>query len=250
MSEGQAYKLYEEFGRYYDLHTPPHHYADDHDFVIQRVHDLHGQGRMLDLGCGTGVLLEKALRAGLDPVGVDSASSMLELAYARVGKKRAKLRRMQDLNLDQPFDCIVSLSWSLNYSQDIVELRDILMRCHHLLCPGGGLILQVAHAPNAKQEKPPFTVDRESGPGGSDDIVFSYRFWAVDAETLLADYRFECLSTAEHFEERHELNVANVQLFTSLLNDLDFSDIDVLDNWRGETLDRSISPFITARCKK
>ncbi|WEZ86638.1 class I SAM-dependent methyltransferase [Pseudomonas sp. NyZ480] len=249
MSDDRTYKLYGEFGDRYDLHTPPHHYADDHGFVIERARGLKGQGRMLDLGCGTGILLEKALQAGLDPVGLDSAPRMLELAQARVGTERAQLRRMQELDLNQQFDCIVSLSWSLNYCRGVAELRDILLRCHHMLRPGGGLILQVAHAPNAQQNKPPFTVDRELGPGGPEDIVLSYRFWSDGAETMLADYRFECISTAEHFEERHELSVANVQLFTSLLNDLDFSEVEVLDSWRGEPFDRAISPFVAARRK-
>lgn len=249
MSEDRTYKLYGEFGDRYDLHTPPHHYADDHDFVIKWARGLKEQARLLDLGCGTGILLEKALQAELDPVGIDSAPHMLKLAQARVGTERAQLRRMQELNLDQRFDCIVSLSWSLNYSQDVAELRDILLRCHHLLRPGGGLILQVAHAPNAQPVKPPFTVDREPGPGGPDDIILSYCFWSDGAETMLADYRFECLSTAERFEERHELNVANVHLFTSLLRDLDFIEVEVLDSWRGEPFDRGISPFVTARRK-
>ena len=249
MSEDRAYKLYGEYGDRYDLHTPPHHYADDHEFVIKRARGLKEKARLLDLGCGTGILLEKALQAGLDPVGIDSAPHMLTLAQARVGTERAQLRRMQELDLEQRFDCIVSLSWSLNYSQDVAELRDILLRCRHLLRPGGGLILQVAHAPNAQPERPLLTVDREPGPGGPDDIILSYCFWSNGAETMLADYRFECLSTAERFEERHELNVANVHLFTSLLSDLDFTEVEVHDSWRGEPFARGISPFVTARRK-
>ena len=249
MSEDRAYKLYGEYGDRYDLHTPPHHYADDHEFVIKRARGLKEKARLLDLGCGTGILLEKALQAGLDPVGIDSAPHMLKLAQARVGTERAQLRRMQELDLEQRFDCIVSLSWSLNYSQDVAELRDILLRCRHLLRPGGGLILQVAHAPNAQPERPLLTVDREPGPGGPDDIILSYCFWSNGAETMLADYRFECLSTAERFEERHELNVANVHLFTSLLSDLDFTEVEVHDSWRGEPFARGISPFVTARRK-
>ena len=49
MSEDRTYKLYGEFGDRYDLHTPPHHYADDHDFVIKRARGLKEQARLLDL---------------------------------------------------------------------------------------------------------------------------------------------------------------------------------------------------------
>lgn len=247
MSDDPIYKLYGEFGDRYDMHTPPHHYAHDHSFVIDWARSLGGHGRILDLGCGTGILLERALAAGLEPVGIDSAPRMLELAQARVGNERALLIPMQELELNQLFDCVVSLSWSINYSQDVAELRDVLRRCHGLLRPGGGLILQVAHAPNAPTQKKTLNIDREPGPGGADDIVLSYCFWSEVPETMIADYKFKCISTGEQFEERHELRVANVGVVTSLLSELGFSDIAITDSWRGDPFSSSISPFVVAR---
>jgi SAM-dependent methyltransferase len=247
MSEDHTYKLYGEFGDRYDMHTPPSHYDHDHAFVIKQACSLGGEGRLLDLGCGTGVLLEKALAAGLDPLGIDSAPKMIERAQARVGEHRVQLLPMQELKHEEVFDCVVSLSWSLNYCRNIDELRDVCRRCHCLLRPGGGLILQVAHAPNASSEKPSFSVDREAGPGGPEDIVLRYRYWSGGPRTMLAEYEFECVSTGEHFEECHELGVADVELVTSVLAEFDFDDIEMLESWRGEPFAGSISPFVLAR---
>lgn len=247
MSEELTYKLYADFGDFYDLHTPADHYIHDHAFVIERAISFGGKGRILDIGCGTGVFLEKALAAGLDPVGIDPAPKMLERARERVGKDRAQLLPMQALGYEQTFDCVVSLSWSLNYCRDIKELKDVLRRCHRALRPGGGLILQVAHAPNARQDTPPFSFDCEAGPGGPEDIVLRYRFWAGKPRTMFAEYEFECASSGSYFKERHELGVADVGLVAASLPEIGFEEIETLDSWRGEPFERSISPFVIAR---
>lgn len=46
--------------------------------------DLGGATRVLDIGCGTGALLEAAVAAGADAVGVDISPSMIEAAARRV----------------------------------------------------------------------------------------------------------------------------------------------------------------------
>lgn len=247
MSRGLDYQLYGEFGDRYDLHTPACHYQNDHEFVLSRACTFGKHCRILDLGCGTGIFLEKALARGLNPIGFDSAEKMILQAQGRVGQERALLAEMETFAFNESFHCIVSLSWSINYCTDNTQLKNLLQRCYRSLLPHGELILQVAHAPSAKVFASDFHTDREFGPGGVDDIVFRYRFWAKNQVTMLAEYCFRCVSTNENFREIHYLQHANALFIAVLLRSVGFKKIELLEDWRGQRLVSSISPFILAQ---
>ncbi|WP_163544313.1 class I SAM-dependent methyltransferase [Occultella kanbiaonis] len=69
--------------------------------------------RVLDVGCGTGTLLEAAVAAGAHPVGVDISASMAAAARRRVPGARVLVADAQDDDLlaaaqGAPFDRVVS----------------------------------------------------------------------------------------------------------------------------------------------
>lgn len=143
MKHASEYLLYGRFGHRYDMHTPNYHYQHDHDFIIKEIQKTWRSARVLDIGCGSGVFLEKALQAGLDPVGLDPAAAMLGLACEKVGEERVYLMGMQDLEFQQEFHAIVSLSWVLNYAANVSELKDILRRIKLALLPGGRVFFRL-----------------------------------------------------------------------------------------------------------
>jgi len=111
--------------------------------MIDLAGDVNGH-RVLDAGCGSG-LLSAALRAkGAIVTGFDSSSAMVELARQRLGEN-AELH-VADLSQPLPFadgafdDVVASLV--LHYLRDwtapLAELRRVLK-------PGGRLILSVNH---------------------------------------------------------------------------------------------------------
>lgn len=241
------FQLYSTFGHNYDLHTPAHHYQHDHDFLIKEIKKIKPNARVLDIGCGSGIFLEKALQAQFDPIGLDPAPAMLELASQKVGANRVRLIGMESLTDVSDFDVITALSWSLNYSTDKIQMLDILQRIKKALRPGGRIFFQIAHASNAEKIVPEFYIDEEDGPGGPRDIIFKYRFSCQEPQILRAEYNFSCLSTGECFEEVHLLRVADAHLVAKMLHDIGFQDVQLLEDYRGGVFHKSFNPFIFAK---
>jgi predicted TPR repeat methyltransferase len=117
------YRLFGDLAHRYDLHTPPNHYQHDHAFVLQQAAALGKPCRLLDVGCGTGVLVEKALRAGMLARGIDASAAMIRVAEGRVGKGAAAVGRMQEIDEVGAYDLVVSLSWTLNYQRAAIAPR-------------------------------------------------------------------------------------------------------------------------------
>lgn len=238
------YELFDRFAERYDLHTPPHHYQHDHAFVLEVGMALGKECRLLDVGCGTGILLEKALRAGMVAKGIDASEHMVRVARSRVSESAVAVRRMQEIDDDSSYDLVVALSWTLNYASDEHELLDVLRRMHRALRPGGRVLLQVAHGMNVDGCQ---MQDRESGPSGvDDDVMFTYRFERLNPEgsEMRAEYGFSCRSTDERLREDHFLHVTDAHVVARCAQDAGFGEVAIYDSWRRDPFMKSASPFV------
>jgi SAM-dependent methyltransferase len=240
------YRLFDELAHRYDLHTPPDHYQHDHAFVLEQAVGLGSPCRMLDVGCGTGVLVEKALRAGVVVTGIDASAAMVRVAEGRAGKGAVAVRRMQEIEDEAAYDLVVSLSWTINYCAGRDELVDVLRRLHRALRDGGRLLLQVAHAAHVNGR---LMEDREPGPAGEpDDVVFLFRFVRLDADALAmrAEYVYACKSLNELDYEQHLLQMTDARAVAACAHEVGFRQIEVFDSFRRDPLHGSPSPFVSA----
>jgi len=105
---------------------------------------LPAGGRVLDLGCGTGLNLERMLAAGLPLgfyVGVDLSEAMLHQARARFGNEaRAQfhgLNLLTDPLLEGPFDLIIS-TWVFEHLPDP---QQVVAKAWERLRPDGHMVL-------------------------------------------------------------------------------------------------------------
>ena len=96
----------DNYDSHYDVDNGRDYYSHICDGVISA---LPKNGKLLDLGCGTGLFMRRYLREGGDAVGVDISIGML---------KRAKSRNFSDVSLgnaevlpfrDGSFDAVSSL---------------------------------------------------------------------------------------------------------------------------------------------
>lgn len=239
----RTYRLFGELAARYDLHTPPDLYRPDHEFVLEELCRFGPGAQVLDLGCGTGALLEALRNAGLEGRGIDVSPEMAAVAGERLGPGVARVGRLQDVDGRESWDALVSLAFPFNYCADVEEARATLARFHRALRPGGLLLLQVAHAPNCPGR---LIEDWETGPAGERDVQFLCRFLPVpgDVPSVRAQYVYSCRSLNELLYEEHVLNVADVHLLAELFSEAGFTEVRIYDSHRREPLARSLSPYI------
>lgn len=239
------HKLFESFARWYDLHTPPGHYFRDHELVLSLAAQFGQGARILDVGCGTGVLLEKARAAGFDATGFDVSAPMIRQAKKRLETSSVWVQRMQDLATRDSHDIVVSLSWCVHYCDHLEDLRVAISNMKNSLVAGGRLLLQVAHGPNLHSD---WCEDRETGPTGIvDDVKLRFRFQpdATRIDTLLAEYEFVCASTGDSFHETHKLNGTNANLVAEVVRGVGLGDVEIWNSWRGDLFTDGGNVFVT-----
>jgi SAM-dependent methyltransferase len=104
-------------------------------------------GRIVDLGCGSGVWARELVDAGYEVVGVDLSPAMIEIARQRVPEATFQVRSFVQFPIP---DCVAvtALGEVFNYlfdaSNSLRSLRRVCQRAFDALPPKGLLIFDVA----------------------------------------------------------------------------------------------------------
>jgi len=131
-------------------------YADDLDFYLGAAKAAGGP--VLDLGCGTGRVLLRALAAGLDIDGLDDSAEMLARlrsnAAARGLAPRVTQGDMRGFRMARRYPCVMipfnAFAHNLTADDQVATLRC----CHEHLAPGGRLVFDVFSATPAMVATP------------------------------------------------------------------------------------------------
>jgi len=128
---------YDEIANVYDLHYDRPRGRTYHTRISRHVMDsLPPGGMLLDIGCGTGLFVEKYLREGGNAIGVDLSRNMIERARDRCGAADFSLGTGECLPFrDETFDAVASLL-VFSYLRDP---ESMLREAHRVLRPGGAI---------------------------------------------------------------------------------------------------------------
>ncbi len=103
-------------------------------------------GLVVDLGCGSGILAERLVRAGYAVLGVDLSASMLQLARRKA--PQALFVRGSLLRVKLPAcEAVISIGECLNYTFDRnsnTSIARFFRRVYGALRPGGVLVFDIA----------------------------------------------------------------------------------------------------------
>ncbi len=118
----------------------PRHVRDDYDFYLPLILQAD---RVLDVGCGTGTLLQEARAAGHRGrlVGIDPAPGVIGRARAVPGVEWV-LGTLQQQGWDQCFDLIVMTGHAFQAIVDDSELARFLASVRKALVPGGTFVFE------------------------------------------------------------------------------------------------------------
>lgn len=105
------------------------------------------QGRLLDLGCGTGRMLAPLAKAGFDPLGLDCSWGMLARARARHPETPLVLA---DAGGSLPFasksmSTVIALHATLSHITDADQQQRLADEVLRLLGPGGTWVIELPH---------------------------------------------------------------------------------------------------------
>lgn len=113
-------------------------------------------GRLVDLGCGSGIFARVAVDAGYDVLGIDQSQAMIELAQDRVPEARFRRQSFTRARLPK-CRAVVAMGEVFNFLFDKTvgekSLDVVFARVNDALEPGGLFVFDVA-IPNRSKSAP------------------------------------------------------------------------------------------------
>ncbi len=143
--------MYNSFAQIYDFLSDPAFYEN---WLKLLDPYLDNSKKILDLGCGNGVLLEKLIEKNQRVLGVDASSEMLMLAADRLQGNQYLFEADMAEFYSGPsqYDIIMSTCDSVNYLPEQTLVTNMFKNCYEMLVDGGFFMFDV-HSDFTFQER-------------------------------------------------------------------------------------------------
>jgi len=142
-------------------------FAHDREFYVDTAREARGS--VLELGCGTGRVLEALAEAARPAVGLDLSQAMLAAAERRLARFRDEAPRlvcagMDDFDLGERFGCVLITCRAFHHVTEAERQRSTLAAARRHLAPGGLLVLDLFDPilAYAADPEPPLPAPREA----------------------------------------------------------------------------------------
>ena len=227
---------YTEFAAVYDELMTDIPYDAYVDLLDEAAGGIAGK-RVLDIGCGTGLLSVKLAKQGAQVTGIDLSADMLAVAEQRARALSLPVQfveqPMQQLTGFTDFDLAVIAIDSLNYVADKKDVEATFRHIYASLAVGGALVFDVHST---------FKTDVifMEGPFTFDDGRIAY-IWeteegeqphSVDSE--LAFFIQQANGLYSRFDEVHSQRTFEVHDYVEMLMEAGFSVERIFADWEDE----------------
>jgi SAM-dependent methyltransferase len=130
---------------YHEMYQHIFDYEKEYDFydsILKRNH-CH---RILEIGCGTGMLARRFVKGGYDYLGLDLFNEMLDIARSEVSSVNFVQGDMRSLSFHQKFESVLITGRSLAYIIENKGILDTLTGIYNALKNKGILVFGVFDA--------------------------------------------------------------------------------------------------------
>jgi SAM-dependent methyltransferase len=148
-SAGSARAEYAALAAIYDAFNAENDYEMWLGELLPKL-EPHGltTGRLLDVGCGTGMAFEPMLRRGWDIVGCDLSPEMIAQARRKHGDEvELHIADMRELPVFGQFDLVLALNGMFQHLDEPSELEAAFAGMRANLAPGGLVVFDVDSLP-------------------------------------------------------------------------------------------------------
>lgn len=228
---------YERFAEVYDALMTDVPY-DAYVELIASYAPANEFPKLLDIGCGTGTMLELLAEKGYEVAGIDLSEEMLAIAQERLADKGLHVplyaMSMAELEGFKDLDVAIIPIDSLNYVTDEHDVKETLQRIYASLRDGGQLLFDVhslSYIDNYIAGSP-FTYD-------DGEITYVWHAEEGDApHSVFHDITFFVLNDNgmyDRFDEEHYQRTFPVEYYLDLLQSIGFQSIELTADFSKES---------------
>lgn len=226
--------MYEGFANVYDHmmeHIPYEEWFEKlHAYLTEQG---ISEGRVCELGCGTGIMTEKFAQAGYDMIGLDNSVDMLALAREKqeeTGTTTLYLNQnMEEMELDGPVEAFLSVCDSMNYLLQEEQMAALFERVNQYLKPGGYFIFDLKTTYCYRN-----VIGNQTWVEQDEDVSYIWENYFYEDqdinEYMLTIFRRQPDSELyERVEEAHYQRAYSVERLQEMLQEAGLSMVDSLD---------------------
>jgi len=189
--------------------------------------------KILELACGTGNITIPLAGKGYNITGLDISQDMLMVAKDKALEKNMDILFIQqdmiDLELEEKFDCVLSMCDGMNYIIDENDLTQVFQRVYNTLEDEGVFIFDISSYYKIKN-----ILGNNTFGENLDDVCYLWEnYFDEESNTIEMELTF-FIQDGKYYKKEEEYHIQRaykLEEITNVLNRLDFKDIRIYEGF-------------------